>query len=126
MRRGLFALIFIFVGLVPAFAGGMVESKLYFGLSRADGGTVEDLQWQDFLTREVTPRFPNGFTVLNGYGQWRGEDNSIIAERSKVLIVVHPGTDEDAKALAELKSAYVKRFHQESVFQTDQDVRVVE
>lgn len=126
MRRGLFVFVFIFAGLVPAFAGGMVESKLYFGLSRGDGGTVEEPQWQDFLTREVTPRFPDGFTVLNGYGQWRGEDNRIIAERSKVLIVVHPSTDEDAKALAELKSAYVKRFHQESVFQTDQNVRVVE
>lgn len=126
MRRGLFALIFIFAGLAPAFAGGMVESKLYFGLSRPDGGAVEEPQWQDFLTREVTPRFPSGFTVLNGFGQWRSRDNKIVAERSKVLIVVHPSTDEDAKALAEIKAAYVKRFHQESVFQTDQDVRVVE
>jgi hypothetical protein len=126
MRRGLFALIFIFAGLVPAFAGGMVESKLYFGLSRPDGGQVEEPQWQDFLTREVTPRFPSGFTVFNGFGQWRSGDNKIVAERSKVLIIVHPSTDEDAKALAAIKAAYVSRFHQESVFQTDHDVRVVE
>ena len=126
MRRGFLVFIFIFAGLVPAFAGGMVESKFYFGLSRPDGGQVEELQWRDFLIREVTPRFPDGFTVLDGYGQWRSGDIRIIAERSKVLIVVHPSTDEDAKALGEIKSAYIKRFHQESVFHTDQDVRVVE
>lgn len=126
MRRGFLVFIFIFAGLVPAFAGGMVESRLYFGMSRPDGGQVEAPQWRDFLTREVTPRFPDGFTVLDGYGQWRSADSRIIAERSKVLIIIHPSTDENAKALAAIKSAYVKRFRQESVFHTEQDVRVVE
>ena len=126
MRRGLFALIFIFAGLVPAFAGDMVQSTLYFGLSRPDGGQVEEAQWQDFLARDVTPKFPDGFTVLDGRGQWRDAKAVIISEATKVLIIVHPLSDENAQAIAELKAAYVKRFHQESVFQTDQDVRVVE
>jgi hypothetical protein len=79
MRRGFLVFIFILAGLIPAFAGGMVESKLYFGLSR-----------------------------------------------SKVLVIVHPDTDDAAKALSEIKASYCERFHQISVFQTDQDVRVVE
>tara|TARA_R110002110_G_scaffold302809_1_gene516895 strand:- start:104 stop:484 length:381 start_codon:yes stop_codon:yes gene_type:complete len=126
MRRGLFAFLFIFAGLVPAFAGDMVQSTLYFGLSRPDGGQVEEAQWQDFLARDVTPRFPDGFTVVDGRGQWRDAKAVIISEPTKVLIIVHPLSDENTQAISELKAAYVKRFHQESVFQTDQDVRVVE
>ncbi|MDO8422709.1 MAG: DUF3574 domain-containing protein [Parvibaculum sp.] len=126
MRRGLFAFLFILAGLVPAFAGDMVQSTLYFGLSRPDGGQVEEAQWQDFLTRDVTPKFPDGFTVLDGRGQWRDANAVIISERTKVLVIVHPITDENTRAIAGIKAAYVKRFHQESVFQTDQDVRVVE
>ena len=126
MRRGLFAFLFIFAGLVPAFAGDMVQSTLYFGLSRPDGGQVEEAQWQDFLARDVTPRFPDGFTVVDARGQWRDAKAVIISEPTKVLIIVHPLSDENTLAISELKAAYVKRFHQESVFQTDQDVRVVE
>tara|TARA_R110002124_G_scaffold118987_2_gene276648 strand:- start:198 stop:578 length:381 start_codon:yes stop_codon:yes gene_type:complete len=126
MRRGLFAFLFIFAGLVPAFAGDMVQSTLYFGLSRPDGGQVEEAQWQDFLARDVTPRFPDGFTVVDGRGQWRDAKAVIISEATKLLIIVHPLSDENTQAISELKAAYVKRFHQESVFQTDQDVRVVE
>ncbi len=126
MRRGLFALLFIFAGLIPAFAGDMVQSTLYFGLSRPDGGRVEEAQWKDFLARDVTPKFPDGFTVIEGRGQWRDAKAVIISEPTKVLVIVHPITDEHTRAIADLKEAYVKRFHQESVFQTDQDVRVVE
>lgn len=126
MRRGFFVFIFILAGLVPAFAGGMVESKLYFGLSRSDGGQVEEAQWRDFLARDVTPRFPDGLTVLDGFGQWRDPQQKVISERSKVLVIVHPDTNDNTKTLSEIKASYCERFHQTSVFQTDQDVRVVE
>ncbi len=126
MRRGLFAFLFIFAGLVPAFAGDWVQSTLYFGLSRTDGGRVEEAQWKDFLARDVTPKFPDGFTVIDGYGQWRDAKAVIISEPTKVLIIVHPMTDENTQVIADIRKAYVKRFHQEAVFQTDLDVRVVE
>lgn len=126
MRRGLIAFLFIFAGLVPAFAGDMVQSTLYFGLSRPDGGQVEEAQWQDFLTRDVTPKFSDGFTVIDGRGQWRDAKAVIISEPTKILVIVHPVTEENARAISAIKAAYVKRFQQESVFQTDQDVRVVE
>ena len=126
MRRGLFIFLFLWASLVPAFAGGTVESKLYFGLSLTDGGRVEEAQWRDFLARDVTPRFPDGLTVLDGFGQWRAPDNHIVSEATKVLIIVHPASAEATKALAEIKAIYCKRFHQISVFQTDQDVTIVD
>jgi len=127
MRRGLLALIFIFAGLMPAFAdSAAVQTVLYFGLSRPDGGQVEDAQWRDFLARDVTPRFPEGLTVIDGYGQWRDAQVQPVTERTKLVIIVHPASESAARSLREIKAIYVKRFNQISVMQTDQDVRVVE
>ncbi|MDO8288974.1 MAG: DUF3574 domain-containing protein [Parvibaculum sp.] len=127
MRRGYFALLFIFINFVPAYAdSAAVQTVLYFGLSRPDGGQVEEAQWKDFLARDVTPRFPDGLTVIDGLGQWRDARVQPITERTKLVIIVHPASEDAARSLREIKAIYVKRFNQISVLQTDQDVRVVE
>ena len=127
MRRGLLALIFIFGTLVPAFAdSAAVQTVLYFGMSRPDGGQVEEAQWKDFLARDVTPRFPDGLTVIDGLGQWRDSRVAPITERTKLVIIVHPASEDATRSLREIKAIYVKRFNQISVMQTDQDVRIVE
>jgi hypothetical protein len=43
-----------------------VRETLYFGRSRPDGGTVSDEEWKIFLADIVTPRFPEGLTVVHG------------------------------------------------------------
>ena len=76
-------------------------------------------QWNAFLTREVTPRFPDGLTVLDGYGQWKAPNGKISAERSRVLLLWHaPGADADSKIDA-IRAAYKKQFHQLSVMRVD-------
>src|SRR5687768_14431484 len=62
-----------------------VRAELYFGTTRPDGSIVSEAEWSDFLDAEITPRFPDGLTVLTGLGQFRG-DSGIIQERSQVLI----------------------------------------
>jgi hypothetical protein len=111
----------------PAFAGsGAIQTTLYFGLSR-DGGRISEKQWQAFLADTVTPRFPDGLTVIPATGQWRNPKVAkTISEQTKVVIIVHADTPASTKAVAEVKAIYLKRFHQISVFQTDQPVRVVE
>ncbi|MEX2248301.1 MAG: DUF3574 domain-containing protein, partial [Parvibaculum sp.] len=52
-------------------ASGVVQTTLYFGLDRGDGGTVSERDWRRFLAEVVTPRFPGGLTVIDAYGQWR-------------------------------------------------------
>ena len=52
---------------------------LLFG--RKIGGRigVTEAQWAKFVDREITPRFPDGLTVFNAYGQWRdAEHNRIV------------------------------------------------
>jgi hypothetical protein len=95
---------------------GVVHTRttLYFGLARPKG-TISEKQWKLFVREEVTPRFPQGFTVWEAAGQWRGADGQIARERAKVLLLVHSGTASVRDTLAELVSSYKKRFQQESV-----------
>ncbi len=43
-------------------------AQLLFGRSLHGGGEVTDDQWRAFLADSVTPRFPDGLTVLDGAG----------------------------------------------------------
>lgn len=90
-----------------------VRTTLYFGMSRPTGA-VSELEWQLFLRDEVTPRFPDGLTVWDAQGQWRGK-TGIEQERSKVLLLVHPDAAKARASVLELIDRYRKKFDQESV-----------
>lgn len=96
--------------------------EVYFGRSGAPAAPrVSEAAFARFLAEEVTPRFPDGLTVLDGLGQWRSPATGHIArERSKVLIIVLPETAEAAARarLAPVTAAYRQRFRQESVLVT--------
>ncbi len=59
----------------PICAGGdvMIQTTLWFGLSKPQGGTVSSLDWMNFIDTEVTPRFKQGLSVYDAKGQWLGE-----------------------------------------------------
>lgn len=106
-----------------------IETTLYFGMALGEGGKVSDEEWSDFLKRVVTPRFPDGFTVIDAYGQWRDAsvaNTPIVQEATKILVVVHPATAEAEASVAEVKSIYRDLFAQRSVFHTEAPVRVME
>lgn len=88
-----------------------VVAELLFGRTG-----VSDARWDRFLAAEVTPRFPDGLTVLDARGQWRAPGGTrIIRERSKILMIAMPpdaGNDAKINAIAE---AYKVRFKQQSV-----------
>ena len=48
-----------------------VEHQLFMGRSSESGEVVDDAAWAAFLGETVTPRFPDGLTVLDAQGQWR-------------------------------------------------------
>jgi hypothetical protein len=99
---------------LPTDKPGWVEDRLYFGLNMPSG-QVSAGQWDAFLSEEVTPRFPDGLTVLDGQGQWKGGSGSVEKEPSKVLELDHPDTSKADAAIAEIVAAYKVRFHQQSV-----------
>src|ERR1051325_10759712 len=49
----------------------MIRTEMIFGLGRRGGADVSDAQWRDFVDHEITPRFPDGLSILNARGQWR-------------------------------------------------------
>lgn len=92
----------------------LVEDSLYFGLSTSQG-PVTPAQWEGFLNKEVTPRFPDGLTVLDAKGQWKNAKGTIGKEPTKVLILIHPDSAAEDQAVQALIDIYKKEFHQESV-----------
>ena len=98
------------------------EYRMFFGRSRPGGGTVSDEEWSDFLAAEVTPRFPDGLTVLDGAGQWRDGSGAIGREGAKLLIVLaEPGADA-VRRTEEIAEAYKRAFDQQSVLRAIETV----
>lgn len=96
------------------------EHRLFFGRNQGDQEVVSDAAWRVFLEDEITARFPDGLTVLDAHGQWRGSTGTLTRERSKlVLVLATPDADALARTDA-IVQAYRTTFGQESV------LRVVE
>ncbi len=102
----------------------MTQVDLYFGRNiPGGGGEVSDAQWRQFLDEVVTPRFPDGLSVLDIQGQWKSTRTGTIArERSKRLSIIVPDAAASAANVEAIKAAYKQRFRQESVLQSEAGV----
>jgi hypothetical protein len=111
----------------PGHTSGWVDTKLYFGLGPADRPEkgVSETQWRGFLDKEVTPRFPDGLSVVDVYGQWQGAKQSSPERlRSKMLIVDYPDTQENREKVEAIRSAWKKMTGDQSVLRVTQPVDV--
>jgi hypothetical protein len=105
----------------PAGQHPMRLAQLFFGQNIGGKPGVSDAQFRKFTDEELTPRFPDGLTVLDGGGQWKGADQKLIREASKVVVLVLPRHGGDTlRKLGEVRAAYVARFHQDSVLMVTQ------
>jgi hypothetical protein len=97
------------------------RTELFFGLSKPDGSEVTAAEFQDFLNREITPRFPNGLTLLAAQGQFKNIQGVTIQERSRLLILLYPWskTGDDNQKIEQIRLAYRNAFQQEWVLRTD-------
>lgn len=89
----------------------MLEYQLFFGRTR-----VSDADWADFAAQTITVNLPDGFTVIDGDGQWMNPTTRHIShERSTTVIAAVPDTPASAAAISAVKQAYLARFHHQSV-----------
>lgn len=96
------------------------RTELFFGTGKPDGTEVTDKEFAAFSEREITPAFPDGFTRLDGSGQWRGGTGTIVREHTHVIVLLYPFADHDAERRIEgLRAGYEKQFQQESVLRSD-------
>jgi hypothetical protein len=89
-------------------------AQLFFGRNIGDKPGVSDADFRRFMDEDVTPKFPDGLTVVDGGGQWRGEENKQIREASKVVLIVLPKSRDVSGRLDAVRGAYRARFHQDS------------
>jgi hypothetical protein len=91
-------------------------AELLFGRDISNRVGVSEAAWQSFVAHEVTPRFPDGLTVIAATGQWRDPAHKrVVREPSELVIIVLPGNSDDQARLAAIVGAYKRRFHQQSV-----------
>ena len=96
-----------------------VRTELYFGTAKANG-IVTEAEFQDFVDQHVTPRFPQGLTLLKADGQFPGEA-AVIKEQSFVLILLYPydTLDEGFRRIEHIRRLYKEQFGQQSVLRVD-------
>jgi hypothetical protein len=108
-------------------AAHWLRCELYFGIGTfgvPDDG-VGEMRWLAFLDREVTPRFPDGLTVLDAYGQWRGHPKDEPSRlRSKVLIILCEDTQANRDSVDAIRTAYKAATHDKSVLLATEHVDV--
>ena len=116
----------------PAQAQGWVRSELYFGVGEESGPAdrpqaepISEAQWRAFLDKEVTPRFPDGLTVFDAYGQWlfRGakEPNRL---GTKVLVILHEDTPQRIADIEAIRLAWKQATKHQSVLWSKQAAEV--
>ena len=108
----------------PESADRFVRYELFMGRSGPGGEVVDDQAWDAFLGDTVTPRFPDGLTVLDAQGQWRDSEGQILRERSKVLVILAPPGEDPGRLIDEISDEYKRRFNQESVLEVESDICV--
>jgi hypothetical protein len=99
-----------------------IRTELFFGSNKPDGTVVSEAEFARFLDQEITPRFPDGLTLLTGLGQFRGSSGAIERERSMLLILLYPRDTARASSakIEQIRTAYKARFQQESVLRADE------
>ncbi|MCB1546033.1 MAG: DUF3574 domain-containing protein, partial [Rhodoblastus sp.] len=63
----------------------------------------------------VTPRFPEGYTVIEATGHYRYKSGKVAAEPARVLVILTKAPNEAAQKVDEIVRIYKTRFRQESV-----------
>jgi hypothetical protein len=103
------------------------RTELFFGSLQPDGSLVSEEAFMRFLDAEITPRFPNGLTLLTGLGQFLNAQGIIIQEPSRLLILLYPVEErrENNEKIEEIREQYKLMFQQEAVLRADRCCELV-
>jgi hypothetical protein len=90
-------------------------AQLFFGQRSEGRPWVPEPQFRKFVDEELTTRFPDGLTVLEGGDRWKGDENRQIREAAKVVLIVLPKDGDAQPRLDAVRAAYKAQFSQDSV-----------
>ena len=90
--------------------------EMMFGRKIGDRIAVTNTAWARFVDREITPRFPDGLSVVDAAGQWMDTDKKrVVREPSKIVTIVLRDSEKGQAEIDAIAQAYKKRFKQQSV-----------
>ncbi|GIL40186.1 DUF3574 domain-containing protein [Roseiterribacter gracilis] len=93
-------------------------AQLFFGREIPGGGAIGEAAFERFVDEEITPRFPDGFTLSAATGRWRdAQTRQTIREPSTLLLVVAPDEPATRARLDAIAASYKTRFRQDAVGQ---------
>lgn len=94
----------------------MATAELLFGRNVGPRVGVSEAAFASFVAAEITPRFPDGLTVIDAKGQWRdSERGGIVREPSKIVQIIFADDVIKRADLDAIADAYKRAFRQQSV-----------
>ncbi|MCG8529709.1 MAG: DUF3574 domain-containing protein [Desulfovibrionales bacterium] len=115
MKKFIFALTLLLVLPLNGFSQEVYSLKLFFGMSRPEGGGISMRQWQNFEQNTLAKTF-EGFTVSDAIGYYKG-----LPERSKVVTLIIQ--EKEMEKVRLLARKFARSFNQESVMVVTQGVK---
>ena len=114
MNKLILALCLALLCVFPALAQTVEHNegvwyRLHLGTGVGDKAVSTELI-RRFVDKEITPRFPAGLTATDGRGQWKSEEYGVIRERTIIIDIYCPDTEESAEKVAAIAKAYVAKF----------------
>jgi hypothetical protein len=111
----------------PGQTQGWVETKLFFGLGPVDHPEqcISETEWRKFLDKNVTPRFPDGLSVVDLYGQWQGKSERA-PERlhTKMMLILYQDDAENRAKIDAIRAAWKQNTGDQSVLRVTEPADV--
>jgi Protein of unknown function (DUF3574) len=99
------------------------QVELYFGRNIGEVVGVSEDAWATFLDEEITPRFPDGLSVIDIRGQWKDMGSGrIVREPGKLLVLIVTASEATRRKIADIVTLYKSRHSQQSVLITERDI----
>jgi hypothetical protein len=102
----------------------MIETDLYFGLTRPDGSMITESEWNNFRNNQIAKVFKEGCTIYNTSGNWLDPDtHKLITEPSRVVSHLHKRSTQISQQIDSLRYWYKMMFQQQAVLRVDRKVK---
>ena len=100
------------IAACPAGESEVRIAQLFLGAPST--GRVSERALRRFVDQEITPRFPDGVSVVSGGPQWTGKSDGLIRDSAKVVLIALPAAGNAHRRVEQVRAAYRARFGLES------------